>query len=89
MLVVLGIWRYIFKRFPLRYDPHYWGAVFPLGMYTVATWQMAHAMDLAFLQIVPRFFIYAALLAWAATFIGLIIEIGQGMSIFLRRADHC
>ena len=89
MLVVLGIWRYIFKRFPLRYDPHYWGAVFPLGMYTVATWQMAHAMDLAFLQIVPRFFIYAALLAWAATFIGLITEIGRGMSTFLRRADHC
>ena len=89
MLVVLGIWRYIFKRFPLRYDPHYWGAVFPLGMYTVATWQMAYAMDLAFLQIVPRFFIYAALLAWVTTFIGLIIEIGQGMSIFLRRADHC
>ena len=28
-------------RFPIRYDPLYWGAVFPLGMYTVATWQMA------------------------------------------------
>jgi tellurite resistance protein TehA-like permease len=72
MLVVLGIWRHVFRRFPLRYDPLYWGAVFPLGMYTVATWQMARAMELPFLEIVPRLFIYAALLAWALAFVGLI-----------------
>jgi tellurite resistance protein TehA-like permease len=32
MLVILGIWRHVYRRFPLRYDPLYWGAVFPLGM---------------------------------------------------------
>ena len=48
MLVVLGVWRYVFKRFPLRYDPLYWGAVFPVGMYAAATWQMARAMNLGF-----------------------------------------
>ena len=32
MLVILGIWRHLIRRFPLRYDPLYWGAVFPLGM---------------------------------------------------------
>jgi tellurite resistance protein TehA-like permease len=37
MLVILGIWRHIYRKFPLRYDPLYWGAVFPLGMYTVCT----------------------------------------------------
>src|SRR5205823_5307027 len=33
LLVILGIWRHIYIRFPLRYDPQYWGLVFPLGMY--------------------------------------------------------
>jgi hypothetical protein len=34
MLLVLALWRHVYRRFPLRYDPLYWGAVFPLyGMY--------------------------------------------------------
>lgn len=85
MLVILGIWRYAFRRFPFRYDPLYWGAVFPLGMYTVATWQMARAMDLPFLEIVPRVFVYAALLAWAVTFAGLIWTVGRGIASFRRQ----
>ena len=32
MLLLLGIWRYGYKRFSLRYDPIYWSVVFPLGM---------------------------------------------------------
>ena len=36
MLLILGIWRHVIRRFPLRYDPLYWGAVFPLGMPYVA-----------------------------------------------------
>ena len=79
MLLVLGVWRYVIKRYPFRYDPLYWGAVFPLGMYTVATLQMAHAMQLGFLQVIPRIFIYIALLSWAATFLGLIVSMGQGL----------
>jgi tellurite resistance protein TehA-like permease len=71
MLAILGAWRYVYKRFPLDYDPLYWGAVFPLGMYTASTFQMAKAMDLEFLLVVPRLFIYIAVAAWLATFIGL------------------
>lgn len=71
MLLLLGIWRYGYRRFPLRYDPLYWGAVFPLGMYAVATHQMIEALDLPFLRIVPQVFVYAALAAWALAFVGL------------------
>jgi tellurite resistance protein TehA-like permease len=71
MLLVLAAWRYVVKRFPLRYDPLYWGAVFPLGMYSASTHEMTQALGLDFLGAIAPVFFYAALLAWAAAFIGL------------------
>lgn len=80
MLVVLGVWRYVIKRFPFSYDPQYWGAVFPLGMYTVATAQMARAMNLEFLQVIPSYFVYIAIFSWIITFAGLLRTIGRRMA---------
>lgn len=70
MLFILAFWRHVYKRFPLTYDPLYWGAVFPLGMYTVATYEMSEAMNLHFLSIIPKYFIYIALVAWTAVMTG-------------------
>ena len=71
MLLLLGVWRYVYKRFPLRYDPLYWGAVFPLGMYSASTHEMVRVMALDFLGFLAPLFLYAALAAWAAAFAGL------------------
>ncbi len=74
MLVTLAIWRHVYKRFWLTYDPLDWGAVFPLGMYTVSTFQRAQALDRPFLLWIPRYFVYIAVTAWAATFAGLLFS---------------
>jgi tellurite resistance protein TehA-like permease len=71
LLLALGFWRHVYKRFPLKYDPQYWGMVFPLGMYTVCTFQLANAIDFPRLLAIPRYFIYLALAGWIAASLGL------------------
>jgi tellurite resistance protein TehA-like permease len=72
LLLALGFWRHVYKRFPLKYDPQYWGMVFPFGMYTVCTFQLSNAINFPRLLVIPRYFIYLALAGWVAAFVGLI-----------------
>lgn len=83
MLLILGMWRHLYRHFPLRYDPLYWGAVFPLGMYTACTFRLAKILNLPFLEPIPRAFIYIALAAWCTTFFGYL----HTMAKILHRRD--
>ncbi len=82
MLLILGIWRHAYRRFPLKYDPLYWGAVFPLGMYATSTHQMIQALGLDFLRFLPEIFVYVALVAWAMVFAGFARHLLRQMAAF-------
>ena len=71
-LFIVGAWRHFYKRYPLTYHPVYWGLVFPMGMYTVATFRLAQELNMDFLLLIPQYFIYLALVAWVVTFYGLV-----------------
>ncbi|TAK31315.1 MAG: C4-dicarboxylate ABC transporter [Chloroflexota bacterium] len=85
MLVILFIWRHVYKKFKFSYDPLYWGAVFPLGMYTVCTLRLSAAVSFPSLLEIPRYFVFVALLAWTATFLGLLHFLGSKV---LKLASH-
>lgn len=81
LLFTLGFWRHVYKRFPIRYDPQYWGMVFPLGMFTVCTFQLSRAINFEPLMWIPAVSIYVALAAWIAASAGLIY------TLFASRSD--
>ncbi len=74
ILLELSLWRHLIKRMPLAYDPLCWGAVFPLGMYSAATWQMAKALSLPFLDSLSWAVFWVALAAWSLAIAGMMFE---------------
>jgi tellurite resistance protein TehA-like permease len=76
MLLILGVWRHVYRKFPLRYDALYWGAVFPLGMYTVCTARLSEAIAAPYLFAISRVFVWGALAAWTLTMVGLLASLG-------------
>jgi tellurite resistance protein TehA-like permease len=80
LLVILFIWKEL-QRGPHGYDPGLWSAVFPLGMYVVATQEYADNAHLSFLEPIPQGLFWIAFLVWALTFVGMWVRL-------LRPAAH-
>jgi tellurite resistance protein TehA-like permease len=74
MLIILGTWRHLYQHFPVKYDPLYWGAVFPLGMYTVCTIRLSQALGVPFLMDVAGYFVFLALAAWLTVAAGWVVS---------------
>jgi tellurite resistance protein TehA-like permease len=72
LLTVLTVWRHRPGGVRLAYRIDNWAIVFPLGMYTTATWRLSHEIGMAFLQPVSGVFVWVALAAWVLTFTGML-----------------
>jgi tellurite resistance protein TehA-like permease len=79
VMIAIGVWRHLIKRVPLRYHPAYWALVFPIGMYGVATYRMIAVTGLGDLDVWPQLALAMALIAWAATFIGLVVTLARAV----------
>lgn len=77
LLFILMIWRYVYQRYPMRYNPQMWGMVFPLSMYAAGTFQLAKALQVSFLFVIPKVMIYIALTVWIFGFLGMVHHIIQ------------
>jgi len=75
LLVALAVWTYGIRRVPMTYNPQFWGAVFPMGMYTASTYQLAKALGADFLLVIPKVSVYVALAAWTLAFVGLLRQL--------------
>ena len=70
LLIVIGIWKYVFVREPMRYHPSLWSVVFPLGMYATAVQLLTHIPGLEFLAVIGPYCTWIAFAAWALVALG-------------------
>lgn len=75
VLLTLGVWRHLRRGYSLGYDHGFWSAVFPLGMYSVATRSLVPALGLPFLTSLADLFVWVALVAWGLTAAGLVAHL--------------
>ena len=77
LLIMLGLWRHVRRRWPLSYEPTLWSVVFPLGMYSVATLSFGKVAHLGFMGSLSRFMLWVAVAAWVVVAAAFIARIGR------------
>ncbi|MDE2126856.1 MAG: tellurite resistance/C4-dicarboxylate transporter family protein [Armatimonadetes bacterium] len=87
MLVIFGIWRHGIRGAPLRYHPSFWSLVFPIGMYTVATFRLAVTAGIPLLASIPRVMVWVASAAWTVTMLGLLRSIANWIRVAVIAED--
>ena len=64
LLVIIGLWKHLYCKIPLNYEPTQWSIVFPLGMYTVATNNLGLSSEFTPLLFFSSGMLWIALSAW-------------------------
>jgi tellurite resistance protein TehA-like permease len=77
LLAMLTWWRHR-NGVRLIYRLENWSMVFPLGMYTAATWRFAHVLRVPALELIPQAFVWVALAVWCLTFAGMLRSLARG-----------
>jgi tellurite resistance protein TehA-like permease len=80
LLVLFGIWRYVVRRYSTSYEPRLWNVVFPLGMFTVASWSLGQVRGLGFMASVARVWIWVGVAAWVAVLCLMVGALGRTLA---------
>src|SRR5699024_3428373 len=91
LLITLGIWRHIVRRYPLSYTPEMWAMAFPIAMYTVGTIHLSIVLEMEFLMIIPYITIFGAAGVWLFVFAGMAVHLGRRHVAYFKEhvpSDH-
>ena len=84
LLFILMIWRHVVHKYPLTYEPGFWGMAFPLAMYTTSTLQLSKALELSFLQYISYGMVLIAAVVYLAVMAGFLHHIYKDYRQFNR-----
>jgi tellurite resistance protein TehA-like permease len=73
LLLLIAIWKYAVRRVAPTYTTMLWSAIFPLGMYSVATLRLSRAGDFAALRSIAEAMLWIAVAGWVAAFAALVV----------------
>jgi tellurite resistance protein TehA-like permease len=64
ILCFMGVIKHIYFKMPFQYHPSLWAIVFPLGMYTTATFYLVSTVQLDSVQEMIPFWLWIAVFSW-------------------------
>lgn len=64
ILGMMEVSKYFYFKMPYRYHPSMWAIVFPLGMYTVATYKLSSTVHLEILNGMVPYCLWTAVFCW-------------------------
>ena len=88
LLFILMIWRHVVHRFPITYNPSFWGMAFPLAMYTTSTLQLSNALDLPFLSMISSIMVVIAFIVFIMVFFGFLHHLYKDYRQFLSQSNE-
>ncbi|GII82688.1 tellurite resistance protein permease [Sphaerisporangium siamense] len=74
-LLLVGWWRHVLHRVPLRYGPGWWSMVFPLGMYAAASHGLGTAGRVPLITTIGDYEVWIAYAAWLLAFAALVTRL--------------
>lgn len=72
LLVIIGVWTHGHNKVPIKYNPMQWSIIFPLGMYTVATYNLSLSAEFEPLFHLSYAMLWVAGICWGALMLYLI-----------------
>jgi tellurite resistance protein TehA-like permease len=74
-LLAAGVWRHIVHKVPVGYEAALWAIIFPLGMYSVASYSLKAEDHLPIAGVIGEVEGWFALAAWVATFAAMLYHL--------------
>ena len=87
LLIVLGFWRHVLHKWPLRYEPALWTVVFPIGMYSVATLTFGKTISLSFMEPLSHGVLWVACAGWLLVAAGYLARLARRRTAVRHAAD--